>query len=650
MSPRVVTGQRSINLLRSRAFALVAFIAIGVVRLWAQESARPETTPFPATADSLLHMNSAGVVLDRNLDIFNWNGHLFLDTTLGTIRTNIREQYSTTIVQFQSDPSRLVRSSQQQINASFRVPLSAPLSATSQWNSFIFTDSRGIGLSKASMHSLMGGLAYTPLTYLSVEPSAGYRWDNQSDNRDHGPSYQLLATLQPLDEDGYLLSASGQLHVDQLSPRRLENHFLQAGVEKSFGPVSKDSLGVAVYRLRREFYSPDSSIESRQETFFQISNLLSYEVDPTLRATFFLGILSRGLDKLLFYSSGIRPRDAFDTHVDEFHLDAYIEGSWRSTDGRASANIRFGHNERNELHRVLPASEQTTGPLLADRTSQEESKNNLAKQTELSGRFLFPVSWSDIIFATGRASLLRYDTPSNLNDEDRDELLVALSAGSFHQISPVFRLGFSLEGTMSHLVYLLSDRSANNNINRILRLTPRMVFTPAWFLQTTNGFEVLASYTVYDYEQQAALVQSYTYRQFGWLDTTSVELTHRVGLDFYAYLKLYERGQLNWADFTERTENSYVDRNFSGQARFRPSPEFFIAVGVRYFSQTRYAYDETGKVIDSYLRSIGPTCSIHWFPGPHSAIDLQGWYENRRQTDGSIRGLTTLTFSLLYNF
>jgi hypothetical protein len=650
MCPRAATAFLSRERVRFRLLAVAAFLALLLLHAIAQESTRPETSPLPTASDSLFPRNSAGILFDRNLDIFNWNGRLLLDTTVGGMRTNIKEQYNTTIVQLQSNPSHLAQSTQQQINAMVRVPLGGPLSATTQWNSFIFTDSRGIGLSRVSMHSVLAGLAYTPLSFLEIAPSAGYRWDNQADNRDRGPSYQLLTTLLPVDEDGYLVYAAGQLHVDELSPRRLENHFLQAGVQKSFGPFSRDSLGVAVYRLRREFYSPDSSIESRQETFFQISNLLTYAIDPTLQASVYVGVLSRGLDKILFYHPGLRPRDAFDTHVDEFHLDAYLEGAWRSTDNRAAADVRIGHTERNEVHRVLPAAEQTTGPLLADRTAQEESKNNLAGQTELSARVRFPVSWSDVLFATVHASLLRYDTPSNLNDEDRDELLIAASAGSFHQISPSLTLAVALEGTMSHLVYLLSDRSANNNINRVLRLTPRAVFTPGSFLRTVNGFEVLASYTVYDYEQSSALIQSYTYRQFGWLDSTSVELTHRVGLDFYAYLKLYERGQLNWNEFTERTENSYVDRNFSAQARFRPSPALTIATGLRFFSQTRYAYNETGKVIDSYLRSVGPTCAVHWLPGPHSAIDLQGWYENRRQTDGTSKGLTTLTLSLLYNF
>ena len=123
-----------------------------------------------------------------------------------------------------------------------------------------------------------------------------------------------------------------------------------------------------------------------------------------------------------------------------------------------------------------------------------------------------------------------------------------------------------------------------------------------------------------------------------------------MGLDFFAYLKLYERGQLRWSEFTERTENSYVDRNFMVQARFAPGPDLLFAVGLRYFSQSRYSYGAAGKTPDSYTRSIGPTCAVLWNPGPHSQIALRGWYEHRRQPDGRLRGLTTMTLNLLLHF
>ncbi len=631
-----------------RRFPLLLCLAVGVVlHTRGQEELRPDVSP--QAADSLPPRNTAGIAVDRNLNTFTWLGRALVDTTVAGIHATAREQYNATVVQLESDPSHTLQSNQQQAAVTLSVPLAGTLAAAAQWNSFIFTDSRGVGLSEASSHAVLGGIQYAPVPFLTFSPMAGYRWDNQTGLRDRGTAFQLGAVLSPRDFDGYLVNAAAQYREDRLDPRRLENHFLQLGFQKAFTPETRDSLQLGFYRFRREFYAPDSSIESRQENLFQLANLLSYDVAQTLETSLFFGLSSRGLSKVLLYGSLPRPIGAFNTSVDEFLLDTYLEGNWHSETGRSSAGIRFGYSERDELHGVLSTPGQASGPLLSEQTQQEESKNNLSRRTMLAGRLDLPLSWSDRVTAAASASLLRYDTPSELNHEDRDELLIAASLGTTHHISSFLDLGVTLEGTLSHLVYLLSDRSANNNINRVLRLTPRTLYRPAPFLATMNAFEVLASYTVYDFEQEATLVKSFSYRQFGWMDSTSIEVTHRVGLDFFAYLKLYERGQLRWTEFTERTENSYVDRNFMVQARYMPERGVLFALGLRFFSQSRFTYGPAGKVPDSYLRSIGPTCAILWSPGSHSQIAMRGWYENRRQSDGTSRGLTTMTLTLLLN-
>ena len=253
---------------------------------------------------------------------------------------------------------------------------------------------------------------------------------------------------------------------------------------------------------------------------------------------------------------------------------------------------------------------------------------------------------SDRVSFSGAASILRYDTPSATNIEDRDELLVALSLSTFHHVSQYLDLSFSLDGTLSHIVYLLKDRSANNNINRVLRFSPRTVYTPFRQLVTMNSFEVLANYTVYDFEQQAAQVRSFSYRQFGWIDSTALEITSRVGLDFFVYLKLYDRGQLNWSAFTERRENSFVDKTYALQARFSPEEGTLFAVGVRYFRQSRYTYSGEQRKLDSFLRSFGPTCVLLWRLNRFSEIGLRGWYELRKLEGGGTTSLANMTMNI----
>ena len=75
----------------------------------------------------------------------------------------------------------------------------------------------------------------------------------------------------------------------------------------------------------------------------------------------------------------------------------------------------------------------------------------------------------------------------------------------------------------------------------------------------------------------------------------------------------------------------------------------YFAVGIRYFGQTRYTYAEGTKQVDSFLKSIGPTCSISWDPGPHSRIQFQGWYQRQRQPDGTLQSLASMTMNIYVN-
>jgi hypothetical protein len=269
--------------------------------------------------------------------------------------------------------------------------------------------------------------------------------------------------------------------------------------------------------------------------------------------------------------------------------------------------------------------------------------DNTARRTQLSGAVDVPLSASDRVDLSGSVGILRYDTPSDQNLEDRDELLVALSLATSHRVSRSLELGIVLDGSIDHLVYLLKERSANNNINRVLRLSPRTIYRPAPWLYSLNAFEVLANYTVYDFEQELPSVRSFSYRQLGWLDSTSVDVTQRLGFDFFAYWKVYERGQLEWSQFRERLESSATELTYAVECRVQPAPRALFAVGIRYFGQTRYTYTGGVREVDSFLNSVGPTCTISWDPGPHSRIQFQGWYERQKQPDGSLLSLASMT-------
>ncbi len=611
----------------------------------------------PPLLDSLGHRNMLSVLFDRNLNTYNWIDRVSLDTTVLGLRLSFQQQYLSNIIKVDPSPASSLsklESNQNSFTLRLGQNFAQEIGLLSEWSSLVYSDNRELGLSDASFHYLLGGLTYTPLPTIALNPMAGYRWDNQAENRDRGPSVYIKGTSHGLDLDGYLISGNGQFHVDYLDPRRLESHFATAGVQRLFSAFTRDSLEVGFFHGRREFYTnADSIIESRTENVLAFTNLLDYELLPHTVARLFVDVRARGLDKAFRYRPGIAASaERFDTRIDEFRLNAFLEGLYRSPDGQTVASARLSYTERDESHAAVlpPDPSQNTIILWAQRNKQEQTKDNISRRTAFAGDILFPLSHVDRLTLSGTASILRYDTPSSLNVEDRDELLVAFRIMSDHALSRAMDITLSLDASMSKLVYLLRERSANNNTNRVLRLFPVVRYHPADFFSTTNGFEVLANYTVYDFEQGLAIARSFSYRQFAWVDSTSLEFTERIGLDFFAYLKLYERGQLKWDEFRERTESSFLDQTYALQVRFSPTSGTLFAVGFRYFSQSHHRFEQEGKRLVSFLRSVGPTCLILWEFGPHSQVSFRGWYERRTLTGGFSWLQPSMTLDILVNF
>jgi len=71
---------------------------------------------------------------------------------------------------------------------------------------------------------------------------------------------------------------------------------------------------------------------------------------------------------------------------------------------------------------------------------------------------------------------LRYDTPSEINFDDRDELLTIARIQYERKINAIFTAFINTEASLNKTVYIFKERSSNNNINRIIKLSGGGIF------------------------------------------------------------------------------------------------------------------------------------------------------------------------------
>jgi hypothetical protein len=598
--------------------------------------------------------NTASVSFDKSLNTYHWVGSLWYTNAVGPLSFDVRERFLSTLIR--ADHKSIT--DDQMVAARFHYRLIHSLSAASLVSSSLLWDNRSIGSSigNASSHAWYLGFSYQPFEHVTIEPLAGARIDNQLDQHDHGPTYALSVATDSLNSAGYTGSLNGSFQYDDIKPRILETHNATLTLQKQFFEQTDNALRLNYYRNRRDFYlAADSAlmaqhsilynIESRAENLFIVSDSLRYTVSEAMGWIMYGNISTREITRATRYKNIEDPSQSpLNTVIDELKLEGSIRGFFRFSRSLRSW-FAFSYLERDEKHQ-LDAPDLSGTSLFKRFENIEEQKNNHARRATLASATDWFPSSSDTIAVSASINGLRYDTPSSENDDDRDEVWYLISLSTRHGFNQHLNIELSMDANLSHIVYLFASRSADNNWNRIIRLAPSVTYRPWQCFSTMNTFEVLANYTVYDFELTTALLRSYAFRQFAWIDSTRYQLTARLALHWFSHFRLYERGEFQWNTFSEKPINYFEEKLYLGTIRYAMSPGLLFSLGIRYFSLKRFGYSGIEKVLANYYRSVGPTSSIEMNIHDRTVLSVRGWYERQTQTTQPTSASITIMASL----
>ena len=598
--------------------------------------------------------NVASVGFDKLVNTYHWNGQALYQNLFGLDSVQLNERFLSSLIQ----TDRKLITDEQSLDFAFQHRLLPVLRGALRFSSFTLSDNKNIGISNASSQGLYGGVAYLPDVRIRIEPMVGIRFDHQIDERDRGPSYLLDLNSDVLDYNGYMTRLDGKWQYDRLTPRTLETRVASVSVDKVFFEQTQNSLQFLYSRNRRDFYTAADpfvqhqvnvlhNIETRTEDAFTMFDSLGYSVSPAMSLSLQGNLFTRSIGRETRYrQTADAQRPLLNTAIDELKLESSAQIAYNAGQN-LGALLRFSYQERDEKHEVQP--DDAGSELNFDTQDRiERLKNNHSRRTSLLSSLSAAVSASDTFSLSGSGSLLRYDTPSTENNDDRDELWYIISLAATHRINRNLTLRVLAGANLIHLVYLPSATSGNNTWNRVVRLSPRLEYAPAAEFATINTFEVLANYTVYDFEYPSSSIRSFAFRQFAFIDSSAWSITQRLTLEWFSHIKLYERGDLQWDSFSERPVNYFEDKTYAGTVRYTLLPRSLLfSVGLRYFSQRRYAYSGQERNLEDFFRSFGPTTGVSVLLHERTALTVQGWYEHQTQTRVPDHSIANMTMSLI---
>jgi hypothetical protein len=575
--------------------------------------------------------NILSTKLDKQLNTYYLTSKLFYNQAFDKFSFDVTENYNSTYIKSADKSIR----DEHFFSASTAYKVTPFLKLGLMGNNSILSDNRKIEINQASVSNAMIFSDLTPGEKIHISPFFGYSQNRQIGENDYGFIYGGEGLLDNYDISNFNLSSQLRFRNEDISPRKNLIRFFNLIANSTFNENVSNYISTGYSQNRKDFYySADSiisneynitnNIQSRNETSYLLQDGLTYNNFIKNFGLDLTGTLNwRNIDRdTRYHPLQVLSNSVFDSRIEELKFE--VESNLSYASSAFTGRFRINYQERDEKH-IAKNFLNTSSLFFDERQDIENQKNNNSARAAVSFMGDWNVSDRDKISLSIYQNKLRYDTPSQDNFDDRDELLSIFRLRYIHSLTPFFSSFVTAEGTQSHVVYIFSEKSSNNNINRILKFSAGGDYHGK-NVSSINGFEVSANYTVYDFRDLVPNLRSFSFRQFTATDSSTIRLSKKFSFKNYGYIKLSQQGELNWSAFAEKPTR-YLQEIYAEPKIIMKYSNISFGLGSRIFSLKTFNYDGKKKVKDSDYLSIGPLTEIIWLVENSIYLKIYGWYE-----------------------
>ncbi len=605
-------------------------------------------------------LNKLSTKFDKQLNTYILNSSIFYNNNFDKFSFRVSEDYNSTFIKSADksikDEHFFSMTSAYKLNHFINIGISALNN--------ILSDNRKIEINQASESNAVLFSQFIPEEKIFISPYIGYTNNRQVGENDYGYLYGLEGLVNKLQISDFDISSQLKLRNEDITPRKNVDRYFNLFVVNNFDTDVLNSINFKFSQNRRDFYykadqvtseffNVTNNIQNRVETNYFLQDKLNYNnLIENVSMNLSGGVNLRSIDRNTRYRSAaiatspsFDTKSIFDTKIDELRIELESIVNYRTENFNSA--LRFNYAERDEKHitKNFPGIDKI---FFDERSNQENQKNNNSIRASLSWSGNLFISPTDRLSFSFFQNKLRYDTPSPVNFDDRDEILSIIRLKYSKMLTPFFEAYLSAEGTLNHIVYIFSEKSSNNNINRIFKMSTGGNYYGKNFA-FLNNFEVSANYTVYDFEDINPNYRSFSFRQFTATDSSSIKFNDKFGLSFFGYIKISEQGDLNWTSFSTKPNRFLTEFFAEPKFKFIYEP-LQLSAGLRYFAINSYNYDGMIRKIDSKYLSLGPVTEILFFLNTTLYLRIYGWYEFITTNSIFKRQQANLTMQVNWNF
>lgn len=456
-------------------------------------------------------------------------------------------------------------------------------------------------------------LQETVLKYVRLSPYLGYQYAKNRRHIDWGWDTGMRLKLNNYRFSNYTSDLQFSTDYDVYPTRQNKEYDVVSHLSARFSKFSSDSLYSHWNDLTKQYYVADS-IEQ-------------------------VTIRDRGLTNKLFYNLNSMNHLLFQTKLQLRHI-SYFNGR----------KILLFENYLRYLH-----TGRKWNFLFTFQTSDETQDNagtftdSRTRQSAFNANATYRPNGKHQFFLSAAYVKLQYDTPDSIvNNDDRDEQRFVLTFRYRWKISPVLTLDFLTYAYLFHQIYIYKERSLNNNWNRIYKLHPRVHYHWGPISNRLNA-EVLANYTVYDFDYLTSDPRSFVFRKFTLSDSLVLHyLTHQYIGGFYR-IELEDKGSFFAKEFAQQVLQSYRSRFFTIFLRNTHFLFFNLDIGYTYYRRKEWRYVPL-KTLNRTLTNQGPYFELSYSILPRILFSANASFLNLDDSRKPKSHYTTGKLKLTYYF
>lgn len=513
----------------------------------------------------------------------------------------------------------------------YEYELFSNLFAINKDNWFISSNTLNFGLNKLERLNFLLGGKYQFLGNSFLELGYGKERNTTVGIEEYGEYYYGNFKLTPYNISKILLKSNGYADIVNLEDGRT-NFDLNFNLfsKKEFDENSSISLNVDYQGRNRD--NPELTpglteipIRRRKSDKVYITTYLNFKLAENIDNTVSFGFNNEFIGNSFFHKYQQITESNYKREVNIFDFDFTNSLNYYLKDAFFYTYINY-HRSNEDFSALnilnLPSNQFSLYKENQNRQDKLESFFNI----KLNG--LFSLSMTDSLSFGIDYRLRRYDTPSENNNDDRDELSLSGDIEYLKKISPILSVGVRNEFRLFHYVYLKSQRSSSNNWNRVLRLAPTILIKSK-SLYYKPLFAINVNYTTYDFENIVTGINSFSFREISYLDSLQIKLYKKFFLEAKNEVRYSERGILYWNEFAEQPQRANLEL-FLRNLLFYRNEMINLGIGARFFKRKDVKINELiiqNNIVLNDFQSLAPEIVIEYVFDSGNILNFDIWYE-----------------------